>query len=93
MQVSLWICPVCCFICEQGNVQNQLIQFELLLTAATFVTTIFAVVTGIFGMNFTTSIFDYPSMFHWVLIVTGIFCVGLYLSFLYYFRHKKVFPL
>ncbi|KAK4771823.1 hypothetical protein SAY86_013598 [Trapa natans] len=76
-----------------GNVQNQLIQFELLLAAATFVVTIFAVVTGIFGMNFATSIFDYPSMFHWVLAVTGIFCIGLYLSFLYYFRHKKVFPL
>ncbi|OWM89462.1 hypothetical protein CDL15_Pgr024210 [Punica granatum] len=76
-----------------GNVQNQLIQFELLLTAATFVATIFAVVTGIFGMNFETSVFDYPSTFHWVLLVTGFFCVGLYLCFLFYFRHKKVFPL
>ena len=45
---------------DQGNVQNQLIQFELLLTAATFVTTIFAVVTGIFGMNFEAMVFDYP---------------------------------
>ncbi|KAJ6718394.1 RNA SPLICING PROTEIN MRS2 MITOCHONDRIAL [Salix purpurea] len=43
-----------------GNVQNQLIQFELLLTAATFVATTLAVVTGIFGMNFVASIFDYP---------------------------------
>lgn len=34
-----------------GNVQNQLIQFELLLTAATFVATIFAVVTGVFGID------------------------------------------
>ncbi|KAK6157836.1 hypothetical protein DH2020_012084 [Rehmannia glutinosa] len=31
-----------------GNVQNQLIQFELLLTAATFVATVFAVVTAVF---------------------------------------------
>ncbi|KAG6759871.1 hypothetical protein POTOM_036365 [Populus tomentosa] len=50
-----------------GNVQNQLIQFELLLTAATFVATIFAVVTGIFGMNFVASIFDLPSAFNWGL--------------------------
>ncbi|KAL9402093.1 hypothetical protein Peur_005942 [Populus x canadensis] len=75
-----------------GNVQNQLIQFELLLTAATFVTTIFAVVTGIFGMNFVASIFDYPYAFNWVLIITGLACVFLYMCFLFYFRYKKVFP-
>ncbi|XP_021910266.1 magnesium transporter MRS2-5 isoform X1 [Carica papaya] len=76
-----------------GNVQNQLIQFELLLTAATFVATIFAVVTGVFGMNFTASIFDYPTAFNWVLVITGVICGFLYFTFLFYFRHKKVFPL
>ncbi|PON64661.1 Magnesium transporter [Trema orientale] len=76
-----------------GNVQNQLIQFELLITAATFVATIFAAVTAVFGMNFEASIFNYPSAFHWVLVVTGFFCGFLYFSFLIYFRHKKVFPL
>ncbi|XP_050237218.1 magnesium transporter MRS2-5 [Mercurialis annua] len=76
-----------------GNVQNQLIQFELLLTAATFVATVFAVVTGVFGMNFADSIFDYAPTFNWVLIITGIACGFLYTSFLFYFRHKKVFPL
>lgn len=76
-----------------GNIQNHLIQFELLLTAATFVATIFAVVTGIFGMNFAATIFDYPSAFHWVLVITGLFCAGLYFSFVLYFRYKKVFPL
>ncbi|KAJ6772304.1 MAGNESIUM TRANSPORTER MRS2-5 [Salix koriyanagi] len=75
-----------------GNVQNQLIQFELLLTAATFVATTVAVVTGIFGMNFVASIFDYPSAFYWVLIISGFACVLLYFSFLFYFRYKKVFP-
>ncbi|PON79685.1 Magnesium transporter [Parasponia andersonii] len=76
-----------------GNVQNQLIQFELLITAATFVTTIFAAVTAVFGMNFEATIFNYPSAFNWVLVVTGFFCGFLYFSFLIYFRHKKVFPL
>lgn len=76
-----------------GNVQNQLIQFELLLTAATFVATVFAVVTAIFGMNFDDSTFDNPSTFYWVLIITGAFCGMLYFAFLIYFRHKKVFPL
>ncbi|XP_059648751.1 magnesium transporter MRS2-5 [Cornus florida] len=76
-----------------GNIQNQLIQFELLLTAATFVATIFAVVAGVFGMNFADSVFKHPSAFHWILIITGVFCGMLYFSFLIYFRHKKIFPL
>lgn len=76
-----------------GNVQNQLIQGQLLLTAATFVATIFAVVTAVFGMNFETSVFEEPTRFHWVLIVTGTFCVILYTTFIIYFRRKKVFPL
>ncbi|KAK8604310.1 hypothetical protein V6N13_099256 [Hibiscus sabdariffa] len=76
-----------------GNVQNHLIQFELLLTAATFVATLFAAVTGVFGMNLQASIFDYPSAFTWVLVITGAGCGLLYCSFLLYFKHKKVFPL
>ena len=80
-------------VAEQGNVQNQLIQFELLITAATFVATIFASVTAVFGMNLETSVFDYSYGFNWVLVVTGIFCGLLYFTFLIYFRHKKVFPL
>ncbi|GAA0150239.1 hypothetical protein Leryth_002199 [Lithospermum erythrorhizon] len=76
-----------------GNVQNQLIQGQLLLTAATFVATIFAVVTAVFGMNFETSVFEEPTRFHWVLIVTGSFCGILYVTFIIYFRRKKVFPL
>lgn len=76
-----------------GNVQNQLIKFELLLTAATFAATIFAVVTGVFGMNFPAEIFEYPSVFNWVVVMCGITCGFLYLAFLIYFRHKKIFPL
>ncbi|GMN42005.1 hypothetical protein TIFTF001_011221 [Ficus carica] len=76
-----------------ANVQNQLIQFELLITAATFVAAIFASVTAVFGMNFEASVFDYSYGFNWVLVVTGIFCGLVYFSFLIYFRHKKVFPL
>lgn len=75
-----------------GNVQNQLIQFELLLTAATFVAAIFTVVAGIFGMNFTSSVFDYSPTFHWVVSITGIGCAILYMCFLSYFRHKRILP-
>ncbi|KAF7827974.1 Magnesium transporter MRS2-5 [Senna tora] len=75
-----------------GNIQNHLIQFELLLTAATLVATVFAAVTAVFGMNFESTVFDYPSGFHWVLIVTGIACAFLYFSFMFYFGNKKVLP-
>lgn len=75
-----------------GNVQNQLIKFELLLTAATFVATIFASITAVFGTNFDTPIFDDSSGFNWVLLITGICCGLLYFSFVVYFRGKKVFP-
>lgn len=76
-----------------GNVQNQLIKFELLLTAATFVATVFAVVTAIFGMNFEDSVFSEPSTFNWVLIISGLSCGMIYICFLIYFRHKKIIPL
>ncbi|XXG46610.1 hypothetical protein AAC387_Pa02g1413 [Persea americana] len=72
------------------NVQNQLIQFELLLTAATFVTTIFAVVTGVFGMNFTPPFFNFPVNFNWVLLVTGICCALIYVLFMLYFKHRRL---
>ncbi|VVB04008.1 unnamed protein product [Arabis nemorensis] len=76
-----------------GNVQNQLIQFQLLLTAATFVAAIFAAVTAVFGMNLQDSVFKNPAMFQWVLLVAGIGCGFLYFGFVLYFKHKKVFPL
>jgi magnesium transporter len=65
----------------------------LLLTAATFAAAIFASVTAVFGMNFADSIFDYPSMFNWVLVITGGACGFLYFSFLYFLRQRKIFPL
>ncbi|XP_062162583.1 magnesium transporter MRS2-5 isoform X2 [Alnus glutinosa] len=76
-----------------GNVQNHLIQFQLLLTAATFAAAIFACVTAVFGMNFADSVFDHPSMFNWVLVITGGACGFLYFAFLFYLRHRKIIPL
>ncbi|KAL8224441.1 hypothetical protein R6Q57_019916 [Mikania cordata] len=76
-----------------GNVQNKLIKFELLLTAATFLATVFAVVTAVFGMNFEDEVFNEPNRFNWVVSISAILCVILYICFLLYFKHKKVFPL
>ncbi|GJZ62957.1 magnesium transporter MRS2-1-like protein, partial [Tanacetum coccineum] len=74
------------------NVRNQLIQFELLLTTATFVVAIFGVVAGIFGMNFPITLFDNPSAFEWVLLITGVTGLVLFCSFLWFYKSRRVMP-
>ncbi|KAJ4958800.1 hypothetical protein NE237_025911 [Protea cynaroides] len=78
---------------QLDNVRNQLIQFELLLTTATFVVAIFGVVAGVFGMNFPIPLFDVPSAFKWVLVITGIVGVIIFCSFLLFFKYRRLMPL
>lgn len=78
---------------QLDNVRNQLIQFELILTTATFVVTIFSVVAGIFGMNFEIPLFDNASAFQWVLIITGVCGVIIFCCFLFYFKYRRLMPL
>ncbi|KAJ9559655.1 hypothetical protein OSB04_004815, partial [Centaurea solstitialis] len=77
---------------QLDNVRNQLIQFELLLTTATFVVAIFGVVAGIFGMNFMIPLFDNPSAFTWVLVITGVTGAVIFSSFLWFFKHRRLMP-
>ncbi|XP_076906281.1 magnesium transporter MRS2-1-like [Bidens hawaiensis] len=78
---------------QLDNVRNQLIQFELVLTTATFVVAICGVVAGIFGMNFEISLFENPSAFKWVLVSTGVSGAVLFGSFLWFFKYKRLMPL
>ncbi|KAL6335664.1 hypothetical protein AAG906_032846 [Vitis piasezkii] len=78
---------------QLDNVRNQLIQFELLLTTATFVVAIFGVVAGIFGMNFEIPMFDDPGAFKWVLIITGICGIIIFCSFVWFFKYRRLMPL
>ncbi|KNA23422.1 hypothetical protein SOVF_024930 [Spinacia oleracea] len=78
---------------QLDNVRNQLIQFELLLTTATFVVAIFGVVAGIFGMNFEIELFNYPDAFKWTLLITGTTGLVIFGSFLWFFRYKRLMPL
>ncbi|RWR91211.1 magnesium transporter MRS2-1-like protein [Cinnamomum micranthum f. kanehirae] len=78
---------------QLDNVRNQLIQFELLLTTATFVVAIFGVVAGIFGMNFSIPLFDNEGAFKWVLIITGICGAVIFCSFLWFFKYRRLMPL
>ncbi|CAN6228720.1 unnamed protein product [Urochloa humidicola] len=78
---------------QLDNVRNQLIQFELLLTTATFVVTIFAVVSGVFGMNFEVALFSVPYAFEWTLAITGVCGAVVFCCFLWYFKKRRFFPL
>ncbi|KAL9247918.1 hypothetical protein vseg_021295 [Gypsophila vaccaria] len=78
---------------QLDNVRNQLIQFELLLTTATFVVAIFGVVAGIFGMNFEIPLFDDPGAFKWVLVTTGVAGLIIFGAFVWFFRYKRLMPL
>ncbi|KAG2323923.1 hypothetical protein Bca4012_038208 [Brassica carinata] len=78
---------------QLDNVRNQLIQFELLLTTATFVVAIFGVVAGIFGMNFEIDFFTQPGAFRWVLIITGICGFVIFSAFVWFFKYRRLMPL
>lgn len=78
---------------QLDNVRNQLIQFELLLTTATFVVAIFGVVAGIFGMNFEIPMFHEPNAFKWVLIITGVTGAVIFFAFLWFFKYRRLMPL
>ncbi|KAK4742606.1 hypothetical protein SAY87_000607 [Trapa incisa] len=78
---------------QLDNVRNQLIQFELLLTTATFVVAIFGVVAGIFGMNFPIPLFDDTGAFMWVLIITGVTGFAIFCAFVWFFKHRRLMPL
>ncbi|XP_028081337.1 magnesium transporter MRS2-1-like isoform X4 [Camellia sinensis] len=78
---------------QLDNVRNQLIQFELLLTTATFVVAICGVVAGVFGMNFPIALFDDEGAFKWVLIITGVIAFVIFCSFLCFFKYKRLMPL
>ncbi|KAI0511848.1 hypothetical protein KFK09_012482 [Dendrobium nobile] len=78
---------------QLDSVQNQLIQFELRLTTVTFITAIFGVVAGIFGMNFEVPLFEEPFAFLWVLATTGACGLLIFLGFFCYFRYRRLMPM
>ncbi|KAF9688864.1 hypothetical protein SADUNF_Sadunf01G0032300 [Salix dunnii] len=100
IQLKIWVLADCAVsysywitVQTHDNVRNQLIQFELLLTTATFVVAIFGVVAGIFGMNFTVPLFDDAGAFKWVLIITGVTGVVIFCAFVWFFKYRRLMPL
>ncbi|KAG6545287.1 hypothetical protein Mapa_013247 [Marchantia paleacea] len=77
---------------QLDNVRNQLIQFELILTTATFVVAIWGIVAGVFGMNIPLWLFEEPSAFKWVLIISGAVGLLIFCSFLWFFKRLHLLP-
>ncbi|XVF62982.1 hypothetical protein PTKIN_Ptkin09bG0052400 [Pterospermum kingtungense] len=74
---------------QLDNHRNQLIQLELVLSAATVCVNIYSLVAGIFGMNIPyTWREDHGYMFKWVVIVSGLLCSILFIFIMSYARLK-----
>ncbi|XP_010669638.2 magnesium transporter MRS2-I isoform X2 [Beta vulgaris subsp. vulgaris] len=74
---------------QLDNHRNQLIQLELFLSAGTVCLSVYSLVAGIFGMNIPfTWMENYDYLFKWVVILTGFFCVVLFLFIISYARNK-----
>ncbi|XP_076958897.1 magnesium transporter MRS2-I-like isoform X1 [Bidens hawaiensis] len=74
---------------QLDNHRNQLIQLELFLSSGTVCMSIYALVTGIFGMNIPyTWNDDHGYMFKWVVILSGAFSAVIFLFIVFYARFK-----
>ncbi|XP_043724616.1 magnesium transporter MRS2-2-like isoform X2 [Telopea speciosissima] len=74
---------------QLDNHRNQLIQLELFLSSGTVCLSIYSLVAGIFGMNIPyTWNDDHGYVFKWVVILTGIVCISLFVLIISYARHK-----
>ncbi|CAH1427187.1 unnamed protein product [Lactuca virosa] len=74
---------------QLDNHRNQLIQLELFLSSGTLCMSIYALVTGIFGMNIPyTWNDDHGYMFKWVVILSGVLSAVLFLLIVSYARLK-----
>eukprot|EP00850_Spirogloea_muscicola_P016558 SM000135S27002 [mRNA] locus=s135:130323:132545:- [translate_table: standard] len=75
---------------QLDNTRNKLIQFELLMTTVTLVVAIYGMVAGVFGMNIPIGLEQNPYAFKWVIGLTGISGMLIFIGIMWYFRHKKL---
>ncbi|KAK6914027.1 Mg2+ transporter protein, CorA-like/Zinc transport protein ZntB [Dillenia turbinata] len=74
---------------QLDNHRNQLIQLELFLSSGTVSLSIYSLVAGIFGMNIPyTWNQGYSYMFKWVVILTGVLCLAIFIFIMSYARYK-----
>lgn len=77
---------------ELNNVQNQLLKLELLLGSAAFVVATFAVVPGVFWMNFEgVKLYKVPHGFEETLVITGVCSLVMLGCFAWYLKRRMIF--
>ncbi|CAI9118311.1 OLC1v1019866C1 [Oldenlandia corymbosa var. corymbosa] len=78
---------------QLDNRRNQLYQLDMFLSAGILSLSIYAGLTGFFGMNFnyTWAMDGYGYTFKWVVIVSGIITLVVFLSTIGYARQKGLF--
>ncbi|KMZ72142.1 Magnesium transporter [Zostera marina] len=74
---------------QLDNHRNQLIQLELFLSSGTVCLSLYSLVAGIFGMNIPyawNTGHDY--LFKWVIIITAVTCIFIFMLIVVYARYK-----
>ncbi|KAH7444485.1 hypothetical protein KP509_02G079600 [Ceratopteris richardii] len=73
----------------EDYINIQLIQLELVISAATVIMSMYAAVAGIFGMNIPypwNSGYNY--VFKWVVFLSGVVCLAVFSLILFYARYR-----
>ncbi|CAA7027120.1 unnamed protein product [Microthlaspi erraticum] len=74
---------------QLDNHRNQLIQLELMLSSGTVCVSMYSMIAGVFGMNIPYAWNDdHGYIFKWVVILTGMLCMVLFVIILSYARFK-----
>ncbi|CAI9118310.1 OLC1v1019865C1 [Oldenlandia corymbosa var. corymbosa] len=78
---------------QLDNRRNQLYQLDMFISAGILALSIYAGITGFFGMNFnfTWARDGYGYTFKWVVIVSGIITLAIFTSTIEYARQKGLF--
>ncbi|KAF7852074.1 hypothetical protein BT93_L0601 [Corymbia citriodora subsp. variegata] len=74
---------------QLDNHRNQLIQLELFLSSGALCVSVYSMVAAIFGMNIPYKWHEgYGYLFKWVVILAGVLSGSIFLSIMFYARHK-----
>ncbi|KAJ4764635.1 Magnesium transporter MRS2-I [Rhynchospora pubera] len=74
---------------QLDNHRNQLIQLELFLSSGTVCISLYSLVAGIFGMNIPyTWNNDHSWVYKWVVSVSGLISILVFIAIITYARHK-----
>ncbi|XP_058086550.1 magnesium transporter MRS2-I-like [Magnolia sinica] len=74
---------------QLDNRRNRLIQVDLFLNSTLFCLSIYSLVAGYFGMSVPYGWNqNHGYIFKWVLIITGVTCVTIFIAIIFYARHK-----